>query len=841
MDSLGHPITGKKIWIIAFQGDPCGDKTWVQDSHIDMETGNYSISLPPGDYFIQSYSDENYISEWYSILESTPSCDEAQSIQVIAKQESANKNFRLDPGAIISGVIYETDGTTPIIEKNITIDAFMGDPCGSWQWSKGIRINSDGTYSVQGLPSGNYFLQASTSDENFITEWWGYPKSTQDCSNAQSTAVTAGETSTGHDFQLDPGAIISGTVYQSDGTTPMMEQEIWVIAVQGDPCESNQKIKFALIDMLDGTYSIKGLPSGTYYLESYTEENFIREWWAPFQSTQTCSEAQAIAVSTNQEYTDKNFQLDPGAVISGRVYEGDGITPITDKYIWVDAITTDPCEGWQSVGWARINSDGTYSIKGLPLGNYYINADSYENYVAEWWADPISTPFCSSAQSIPITAYQEYPNKNFQLDIGATISGTVFESNGETPITGKYIRISVVQGDGACETTKWIDATVIDTTNGTYFFRKLAPGYYWLVSETMENYLSEWWAASGSTPSCSSAESIEVTAGQAYDNRNFQLDPAFNYYLHGAINFPENPGMAYQMIGIPIIPWDSDDIFSVLSNFFGSEANPSTWRLFKDDPSGNGYIEITQTGIDSIDYGKAWWIIASDDKWISFPGEGFSGKSFYIRVPGGYTMISNPFFNKKIDWQKIAFDPDNQYLGCYSTAFTWNSDSGNYESLVTIPPNKGIWVFTENSGELTIPKNAIIEEADSTFVSSTSKKVKTPANQSPRKAPPPPLSPGARLTLLSPNGGETYKHGKTIQIQWKEVGINPEGFSGGVNLFVSLDGGNHFKLIAKNVRGNGLFNWRIPRRMTSDQCIIRVSSVLYPVLYDVSDGTFMVQ
>ena len=57
-----------------------------------------------------------------------------------------------------------------------------------------------------------------------------------ECGNAQAIAVTAGDVVTDKNFQLDAGATISGTVYESDGTTPITGG--WVYAYTGNPCSS---------------------------------------------------------------------------------------------------------------------------------------------------------------------------------------------------------------------------------------------------------------------------------------------------------------------------------------------------------------------------------------------------------------------------------------------------------------------------------------------------------------------------------------------------------------------------------------------------------------------------
>jgi hypothetical protein len=117
------------------------------------------------------------------------------------------------------------------------------------------------------------------------------------------------------------GASISGTVYQSDGITPMTGKILWIYAYTGTPCGSVSRVGYASVDKSTGNYTIAALPSGTYYLRSnssfFIKENILDEWWAVPKSVRDCAEAQSVAVTDAQPVTGKNFQLEPGATISG--------------------------------------------------------------------------------------------------------------------------------------------------------------------------------------------------------------------------------------------------------------------------------------------------------------------------------------------------------------------------------------------------------------------------------------------------------------------------------------------------------------------------------------------
>ncbi|MCF8083469.1 MAG: hypothetical protein K9M96_10255 [Deltaproteobacteria bacterium] len=209
--------------------------------------------------------------------------------------------------------------------------------------------------------------------------------------------------------------------------------------------------------------------------------------------------------------------------ISGTVYESDGFTPITEGTIW--AITGDPC-GWYTSSFSgEIDVDGTYNIEDLPPGTYYLETESEGNYVDEWWADPSSVRDCSNAQSIAVTEGQAVKDKDFQLEAGVTISGSVYECDGTTPVTrGTVIAYS---GD-PCDNPLY-SAGIGIKTDGTYIFRKIPGGTYYLQANTLMMgeeavYIDEWWADPSSVIDCSSAQAIEVNAGEAITDRDFQLN-----------------------------------------------------------------------------------------------------------------------------------------------------------------------------------------------------------------------------------------------------------------------------------------------------------------------------
>jgi hypothetical protein len=331
-------------------------------------------------------------------------------------------------------------------------------------------------------------------------------------------------------------ASISGTVYQSNGTTPVTGTQIQVAVIQGDPCDWYQWGSSSMTNSTDGTYTITGLSPGTYYLRTNNNNNsnYVNEWWANAGSSYDCGDAEWIEISSSgQILTGKNFQLDEGGSISGTVYQSNGTTPVTGTQIQVEVMRGDPCLGrTQWLGDVTVNStNGTYTVKGAPIGPNYLmtNNNNNSNYVNEWWASAGSSYDCGVAESIEISSSgQVVTGKNFQLDEGGSISGTVYQSNGTTPVSGTTnIEVQCIQVN-PCEWPRrnCVGGSHINTSNGTYTAMGVPTGINYLKTQNFSqfNYIDEWWAQPASTYKCNEAQAIDVSQGGTYTGKDFQLD-----------------------------------------------------------------------------------------------------------------------------------------------------------------------------------------------------------------------------------------------------------------------------------------------------------------------------
>ncbi len=290
---------------------------------------------------------------------------------------------------------------------------------------------------------------------------------------------------TGNSAEERADASISGTVYESNGDTPISGGG-YVDIYNGDPCKFNY-LGATPISASDGTYQFNTLPPGTYYLQTYAYEPYLTEWWASPNSMPLCGNAQPIVLASGDALTNMNFQLDPGAIITGTVFESDGTTPVADGGR-IYAYSGDPCTSGL-IQWGRINVDtGAYSINGLGTGEYYIQAQAYGDYLGVWWAEPKSALSCENAQAISVVAGNTLTGKDFQVAQKATLYVTSNGQCGQDPCYETIQLALEAAEDGSL--IKVADGTYLETPNWKKAGTVTISGG-WMNSFTKQNGLTE--------------------------------------------------------------------------------------------------------------------------------------------------------------------------------------------------------------------------------------------------------------------------------------------------------------------------------------------------------------
>ena len=340
----------------------------------------------------------------------------------------------------------------------------LNDPLGRDYWD-GAQTGPDGTYTVSGLPAGEYEVRADARQGDLANQT--YPSPVQ---------VTEPDDTPGIDFVLGPAGRVLGRVTRVVGgvTEPLVN-----VRVQAEDFATGVWLSDAHTDA-DGDYRLEALAQGRDYRIQVRPwdhpdpqfSNFIGEY---YDDRLTSEEADPVTVPEDPgqvvEVTGIDFELALGGAISG-VVSGDG-QPLQN--VWVSA---DDFFGAAIGNGDHSDHNGFYVIRGLPQGSYRVQANPWpQDYAQEYFDDatawhlatPVAVAAVPAGGPIPVTEPID-----FDLAPAFRVSGRVTEADGTTPIAGLPVSL-------------WNDEFHHSThtgADGTWEIRGVPAGAYTATAET---------------------------------------------------------------------------------------------------------------------------------------------------------------------------------------------------------------------------------------------------------------------------------------------------------------------------------------------------------------------
>ena len=383
------PIEGENVHV-----SPVGDEQGGTGRETDSD-GSYCIAVSTGDYTVVAGGNLGFIREYY---EESPDSGGAQAVTVTAGVLTSNVNFTLAMGSSISGHVYETDGTTAVTQGWVSALSVSGH-----QWLGNSSLAPDGGYSISGLSAGDYKLHVEDVPLGFAPEYYD---GATDYESAVVVSVGDGEAVTDIDFTLEPGGAICGYVYETNGVTPIEGEN-----VNASPVGDEQGGTGRQTDS-NGFYSIL-VPVGSYKAEAGGGGAHIREYYDEKTDWDT---ADVVVVSAGQVTSNVNFTLELGAIIMGRVYEGDGVTPLANVGVWA-RITNDVYA--EPFGDDETGTSGYYALS-VAAGTYWVIAGEKDGFATECYE---GASHITNGTPVVVQAGATVSNIDFTLD--AAESGTI--------------------------------------------------------------------------------------------------------------------------------------------------------------------------------------------------------------------------------------------------------------------------------------------------------------------------------------------------------------------------------------------------------------------------------
>jgi len=382
--------------------------------------------LGDGSFIVSGLLPESYLlladSPGYSgqIYDSVPcfgglhNCDRLAGtpVEVGAGETVSGLDFALDPLGSISGRV--TDGMTGAGVSAGSVNAvdlgrdFIG----------GADLNPDGTYTIDGVPSGRFFLLTST--DGFVDELYDDVECGSGCdfSDATLIAVEIGEAIAGVDFQLDRLGEITGTVVDADTGEPLGAR-VELFDEQGE------EIGFDKFTDASGDYLWPDLVPGTYFVLA-SASNHLPEVYDDILC-QGCSPTKGtpVVVVSGAETADIDFALEPfQAGLTGTVIATETGLPAAGVGIQV----------WDSGGnpLMRVVTDETGVWRaGLSPSTYFVSTDAEGVFLDQVYPGVSCEGACDPLLGTPLTV--DGPNSvvreiDFFLETGPAIFSNGFES-----------------------------------------------------------------------------------------------------------------------------------------------------------------------------------------------------------------------------------------------------------------------------------------------------------------------------------------------------------------------------------------------------------------------------
>jgi hypothetical protein len=354
--------------------------------------------------------------------------------------------------------------------------------------------DSSGAYSIHVFGPGPYYLRAAIA--NYVSQLYNGIACDHafDCGTVLGrpgtpVTVAAGATQTVN-FMLDHGATISGTVTRAVDGSPISAVTVWFYGTSGQITGMAQTGS-------NGTYSITGLPFGTYFARSDASSSqvppdYVDEMFGgPVCSVRGNSgcpvfSGTPIVVGVGTPTATADFSLGPTGSISGTVTDmrtGTGPDP-TAVGISVDGVAPA----------VVLNSSGGYTVNGLLPGTHTVRTVptglAPDTFVHKWYRD--SCVLCPGSRPTPVAVTSGATTSGIDISIDETagsIGGTLTLKGYSTAGPVLLPLVQVYNADGDLTRTVAIGAAGGDTFQwsttglppGTYYVRTQSLlGGYWV-------------------------------------------------------------------------------------------------------------------------------------------------------------------------------------------------------------------------------------------------------------------------------------------------------------------------------------------------------------------------
>ncbi len=271
--------------------------------------GSYKLAVPAAEYVVAFFDPAgDYVTQLYngrSVVEAP------NPVKVKAKTFTPNIDAALVEGGRIEGTVTAAEGGAPL--AHVLVCAFLAN---GEEIEECTVTASDGTYSVERLPTGIYEVEFFDAPEYLTQFYAGAPH----LAGAKSISVTAGPAPvTGIDAQMLSSAAhsgsIEGQVTSAATSAPLGSVQVCAIALP-------EELVRCTLTQADGDYKLEGLAEGSYGIEFEDQPDYVPQFYA---DKAKLAEATPVAVTVGATVKAIDAAMVPtgihneGGSIEGRV------------------------------------------------------------------------------------------------------------------------------------------------------------------------------------------------------------------------------------------------------------------------------------------------------------------------------------------------------------------------------------------------------------------------------------------------------------------------------------------------------------------------------------------
>lgn len=455
---------------------------------VTASNGTYRVTgLPPGIYSL-SMQKAGFVTTWNHAVRSRPTVNAT----------SASGTYTLNgtlaaAGASISGRV--TFSSQPVTGSAVVAKR-KADDCGvAW-----AEVDGNGNYSLTGLPAGTYTVTVGYGLSERCGQsggGFGGSNSLNVINQSRDFTVTATQALTNQNFALLAGGGIRGTILDEYGSAVIDQQAVAVYGM------NNEFVTSEMVEA-DGTFTVKGLSTGTYYIKVWEGQSTASSWW-----TNGTSRRVPINVTAGTTVSGTNIVAGAPATIQGFTRMQNG-RPFTASEIQAFDIYDQPVGNYD-----YDDSSGLFEISNLPAGPIRVRVTVGG---ASFWAGGGTNISTANSFSVNPGGFTSIPD---------VVVPNLTSVSGQTTVGGRD-----AQGDISLIDSAGREVMSVSAVNGRYKFTSVAPGVY-TTRFTSTGNETVWY---GNRDTLASAAYFTVSSGLAVENINLNAVEATSAFTPGAVS-----------------------------------------------------------------------------------------------------------------------------------------------------------------------------------------------------------------------------------------------------------------------------------------------------------------